>query len=89
MENQPLEDATHLGWRQQTSTGDDDHLLIRHDLGVGVDPDSAEPLLKFNNEAPPSTLTEASSSNAGVDGADVDDAAIDDAAIDAPPYLWG
>jgi hypothetical protein len=85
MQHEPLEDSTHLGWCHQTSTGDDDHLLIRHDLGMEVDPGSAETQLHFNNEEAPSALV----GQGTPEGGGADDAAIEDATIDAPAYLWG
>lgn len=60
-----LDDATHLGWQQQPSSGDDDHLLIgsdHHNRG----PD--QPLLQFHNEPDDAPAAE---------DAPVEDAAID------------
>ena len=82
MQEQPLDAATHLGWRHEQSADDADHLLIRSTLedSAAATHQRHEPLLRFNNETP--TATEPAPATA-------DDAPVDDAAIDAPPYLWG
>ena len=82
MQEQPLDAATHLGWRHEQSADDADHLLIRSDLrdGTGATTNPDEPLLRFNDAPPVAPEPEPTTAT---------DAPVDDAAIDAPPYLWG
>jgi len=86
MQEQPLDAATHLGWRHDLSAADADHLLIRSEPQLNEA--TAEPLLRFNNDSAPVTSADAVSA-AAPDAAAIDDAPVDDAVIDAPPYLWG